>query len=165
MRILLLMSLVLSTGCASQKAGLLVADAQREFGVYQRNANTKIEESYAARLELELRIFQSELEALFARNPDPATAAQQTVDMLMKKMAEHDARLAKWHETDESAAMINLELSAIKKYHGEGISAEDVIPTVDRAGAVLSEYVKARKAAEAAKIKVEVPHVDAAPAQ
>lgn len=130
-------------GCASRKAGELTAKAQTEFKTYQANADAKVQQAEDARLELELRIVQHDAAALIASGRrTPEVASSEIVGQVMAKVEAYRARLAVWHGTDNSAAMINLALAAVNKYHQTGVTADDLIPSIDALGDAAPSIIK-----------------------
>lgn len=138
MKILTLLILAAaSLSCANQKAGVLVSRAAEEFATYQANANSKVEQAEAARLELELHLLRIDLANLYARGPVDPGMAQKTIDKVQEKIAARDARLKAWHDQqDQSGAIIGLALGAVTKYHDAGVSAEDLIPSINQLGTI-----------------------------
>lgn len=131
------------TGCASQTAGWLADSAQNEFATYQRNADAKVLQAENARLELELRLVRMDLANLFRSGAlPPDEAAKKTLEIVMQKVNEREARLAAWHVTDSSAATIRLEMAAIARYHKSGIKPQDLLPALDQLNAAIPELFK-----------------------
>ena len=132
--IVLLFAAATLTGCASQQAGMLLMQAQQELAVYERNANAKVEQAEKARLELEMRMVKVDLENLYRNgigSIPPEEAAQKTVDLVMKKVADYEERLSTWRKANQSATNLKLILKSLATYHAEGVGVHDLIPALE----------------------------------
>ena len=132
---LLPLLLILATGCAHRTAGELVVRAQQQFAIYQGAANSKVQQAEDERLALEIRLVTMDSAALIrSAKYTPEQTSQKIAAEIMSKVNAYRERLAVWRGTDNSAAIINLELQSVAKYHNNGVTAADVIPAIDAFG-------------------------------
>lgn len=154
---LILLSVAILTGCASEKAGQLVTSAESNIAVYNRNAEAKVQADEDIRLELELHIVRIDLERLFANNPyTPEEAAQRTIDKVMEKVNKQKERLAVWRTAATEMEMAKLALASVAKYHKTGVTYEDLIPGLEQAGDLAAKYAETRRAPVAPPIPVPI---------